>query len=507
MPPLLAAALAGTVIGGVTISATAASVIAYGITAIASIGAQFALNKLTSRKNKKGDPQLTAITIKQAIPVRTRAYGICKLGGALFYEDAIPLQFQPLVMGIIHCEGPVDGIIGYYLNESVTGISGFSGINLALPWAYYISVEGRAGTDTQTVNGLLSSRGFTGTLKGLCYSVMRCDQPYRPDRNFQYYFPNGIPTLRALLRTSKVYDPRDGGQVWATPSTWTFSRNTALIIMDFLTYYRMDAGGRQIPRGMGIPRSKINTASFAAFATLCDETVSSAYSINAADGSVIATPRNEPRYQCDGSYQMDEAPTDVLSRMLLTCDGTLYTDGDGLVCIRGGKWEEPTVLINDDMIISCELAAGNGKFEKFNRLKISFTATNMDYQVVEGHPLDDDADIAAFGVLSDELHVPMVQSYSQARRLAKIAMAKGNPEWHYGSLICTLAAMNVIGEQFVRVIHSLPGIDGPFLVHNVKLMLEKGQVELQLSSIDPTAYDWNPATDDATPPSPQGGTG
>jgi hypothetical protein len=127
MPPLLAAAITGLVIGGVEISATAATVIAYGITAVATIGAQFALNKLTARKDKKGDPQLTAITIKQAIPVRTRAYGICKLGGALFYEDAIPLQFQPLVMGIVHCEGPVDGIIGYYLNESATAYRAFPG--------------------------------------------------------------------------------------------------------------------------------------------------------------------------------------------------------------------------------------------------------------------------------------------------------------------------------------------------------------------------------------------
>jgi hypothetical protein len=143
----------------------------------------------------------------------------------------------------------------------------------------------------------------------------------------------------------------------------------------------------------------------------------------------------------------------------------------------------------------------------FNRLKISFTAWNLDYQVVEGHPLDDDDSIAEFGVLSQDLNVPYVSSYSQARRLARIAMMKGNPEWTYAKLTCTLAALNVLGEEFVHVTHSLPGIDGPFLVHNVVLRFDEGKVDLMLTSVDPTAYDWNPLTDDATPPSPQGGTG
>src|SRR4029079_1697402 len=134
---------------------------------------------------------------------------------------------------------------------------------------------------------------------------------------------------------------------------------------------------------------------------------------------------------------MDQAPADVLNRMLATCDGTLFTMADGTIGIRGGDYEDPTVLINDDMILECEITRSTGQLNAFNRLKISFTAWNMDYQVVEGHPLDDEDSIAEVGVLSQDLNVPYVSSYSQARRLARIAMMKGNPEWTYTKLTCT----------------------------------------------------------------------
>lgn len=514
MPPLIGPALLAVgvtaefaipVIGTVQL----ASVLAYGITTVATIGAQFAFNRLSAnRGRKRGDPQITAITIKQPIPVRTRAYGIVQLGGALFYEDAIPVVYERLIIGIVHCEGPVTQFLNYKLNDTYAGISAAvdtdpSGLNLALPWGTLVAVDGRRGTDSQAPVGQLAFlRGWTGKLNGLAHSCMVCAQPLgRPDKYFQFFFPNGIPTLKCIIATSKVYDPRDGGQTRGNEATWKFSRNPALIILNFLTYYKTDSKGRKIPRGMGLPRERINVDSFAAFASVCDQVYTTNYSVNPLDGSVGNTPVNEPRYRCDGAYQLDEAPTEVLNRLLATCDGTLFTGPDGLVNIRGGQWVAPTVQITDDMIISCDLSQGSGKFESFNRLKISFTATNMDYQVVEGEPWDDDADILENGVMAEDLSLPYVQSYAQSRRLAKIAMAKGNPQWHYNSLTCTLAALNCLGQEFVQVTHSLPGINGPFLVHSVKLRLDQGQVELQLSSIDPNCYSWNPATEDKAPPS------
>lgn len=522
MPPLIGAAIVAgieavgvTGLAGATVfGVSAATIIGYGVTTLALIGAQFAFNRMKAAHEKKtGDLQLTAVTIKQPIPVRTRAYGQVQLGGALFYEDAIPVIYQPLLLGIVHCEGPINRFLGIKLNDSISGVNGAagadaSGINASLPWAFYIDIESKRGTDTQAASFILNTqRGFTGQLKGLAYTVIMCTQMFRPDKYFQYYYPNGVPQIRVIAETSLVYDPRDGSQSWTDESTYKYSRNSAICIMDYLTRYKVDSSGRNIPRGMGLARSRINIASFIAFANICDQVYQSKYTINFADGSIVTSPRSEPRYCCDAIYSMDQAPVDVLNRMVATCDATLFTMADGTIGIRGGNYETPTVLINDDMILECEITRSTGQLNAFNRLKISFTAWNMDYQVIEGHPLDDNDSIADLGVLSQDLNVPYVSSYSQARRLARIAMMKGNPEWTYTKLTCTLAALNVLGEEFVHVTHSLPGIDGPFLVHNVTLRFDEGKVDLMLTSVDPAAYDWNPETDDATPPSPQGGTG
>src|SRR4051812_47640491 len=119
MPPLIASALVALTVGtSFEISATVATAIAYGITTIATVGAQFALNKLTRKPKDKGEPQFNQLTIRQATPVRTRIYGRVKTSGALFIEIAAPFEHANLVLGIIICEGPIDAIEEWWLNDT-----------------------------------------------------------------------------------------------------------------------------------------------------------------------------------------------------------------------------------------------------------------------------------------------------------------------------------------------------------------------------------------------------
>jgi hypothetical protein len=505
MPPAIAPALIGIAeaIGAGSIAATAIGTVAANVVVGAvAIGAQFALNKLLAKKPPKGDPQLTQMTIRQPIPVRQRAYGRCKIGGALFFEEAPAVVQAPLTLGIVHCEGPIDGIESFWLNDTLSRGAGLGGQNLALPWAFYTFMESRLGDDSQSVNSLLAPYGWTGTLNGLCYTVLQCRQPVQPEKNFQYYYPNGVPSVRILARCSKVYDPRSGSQDWNNKATWVWSRNPALIALDYLTFARTDADGISIPRGMGLPKSRINISSFIAFANLCDEPVRTIYAYDGY-GNPILSEGTEARYSCDGVYNMEEAPTEVLARILATCDAHLYTLADGTVGIRGGKWADPTVTIDDSMILQADLSQGNDKFTTFNQLKISITAINMDFQVVEGQPYDDVASQDEDGVLAQDLGLPFVQSYSQARRLAKIQMAKGNPRWRYNSLVCTLAALDALGEEFIRVRHSVVGIDEDFMILGFKL-IGGTTCELQLASISSEAYSWNPDLEDLAPPSTNG---
>jgi hypothetical protein len=496
MPPLLAGALISVAAtAGVTLGTTAAAVLAYGITTIATIGAQFALNKLTRKPREKGDPQFNQLTIRQATPVRTRIYGRVKTSGALFIEIAAPFEHANLVLGIVICEGPIDAMEEWWLNDTWSTSVGSS--NVSLPWGALIVHDFRLGSDTQTASALYTPYGYTGQLKGLAWTGIICIQPPIPIKQFQFYYPNGIPTIRVVARGAKVYHQ---GQDWNTPSTWTWTRNPAWIVLDYLTYAKIDASGTRVPRGMGLPKTRMNVASFQAFANICDESIVTRFTFDGF-GNVLDVPGTEPRYSCDGMYDMSQAPADVLNRLLETCDAHLFTMNDGTVGIRGGKWEVPTVTIDDSMILSADLTQGNEKYTVVNQFKITVTAPHCDYQQVEGEPYDDGDNQDINGVLAEDLSLPFVQSYSQARRLAKILMAKRNPRWRFNSLVCTLGALDALGEQFIHVTYSpggTPLIDDDFMILNFKL--NGNQVELQLASLDAEAYDWNGMTEDAVPP-------
>jgi len=47
-------------------------------------------------------------------------------------------------------------------------------------------------------------------------------------------FPNGLPTVTALVKGARVYDPRDGTQSATDPTTWKYSNNSALCAAHFM---------------------------------------------------------------------------------------------------------------------------------------------------------------------------------------------------------------------------------------------------------------------------------
>ena len=82
------------------------------------------------------------------------------------------------------------------------------------------SVTHYTGTQVQTVNATLVSAfsgigvTWTNALLGFCYSVVTL--PPRNSGGVQI----DLADFHAIVRGLKCYDPRDGGQVYATPSTW-----------------------------------------------------------------------------------------------------------------------------------------------------------------------------------------------------------------------------------------------------------------------------------------------
>nr|WP_246686258.1 phage tail protein [Methylobacterium sp. WL8] len=196
----------------------------------------------------------------------------------------------------------------------------------------------------------------------------------------------------------------------------------------------------------------------------------------------------------------NERRADVLAKLLATCDGELHQTPDGKIAIRGGLWTAPVITITDPHILSYEFDNGAGKLAAFNRLKITFTDPYNGYQQTEGDPWDDLAAQALSGeVVSQDLTVGMVTSHSQARRLAKIAMAKANPQNRL-TITTDLYGLLCIDQRIITLQITELGINGTFLITAFTENGDGATCKIALSSLDASAYAWDPASEEGVAP-------
>lgn len=477
MPPAVGAAifaaagasgLGGTILFGAGAAAfTLADAVGYAVITAATIGISLAIDSTDQTDTSQ------QIVTKQALPPRTMIYGRQKVGGALFLLETFGAT---LVQGIVHCVGPVDAFENWQLNDTDTGLAGGSlgGSNTADPWYDRVVIESHLGAVDQPASATLISRFPFWTsahqLKGLAYSVVYHRIPDDPRKNFQKTFPNGAPTLRTIIRGLTLYDPRTGATAW--------SDNCGICIRDYLVN----------PRGYMIPAGRINNASFAAFATLCATAVS-----RAAGGSV-------PRYAMGGVIDLTKAPKANLRDMLNACDAELMYLPDGTIGIQGGQWTDPTVTITPDMILGYQYQTASDALAAYNQLKITYTEPSADYQQIEGSPWNDLTSQAEIGTLVSDLQLPFVQAHSQARRLAKIKMAKDNPRHQLTLTVNFGAGLLAAGERTLRVQIPELIIDETFLVTKHEIASDLTRCTIGVASLSADAYAWNAALEEGDAP-------
>jgi hypothetical protein len=126
-------------------------------------------------------------------------------------------------------------------------------------------------------------------------------------------YQSGMPTIAFVVRgKNDIYDPRTG--------TRGFTANAALCIADYLTNATW---GFKADYDTSVPTGPLITS-----ANICDEAVARA-------SGVI-----EPRYTCNGSFQLSAKRSEILQNLLTSCAGRLtYTAG--LFIIYPAAWIGP----------------------------------------------------------------------------------------------------------------------------------------------------------------------
>ena len=454
------------------------------------------------------------VITRQSLPSRKRSYGLVSRGGdTAFQEYRAKLYWE-----ILHNQGQIDSFVAYFLGNTEVQLNGVSRDVLSgKPWAdpigttkSKVKIYSMTGTAAQTAFPQLVSAfavpGFGvwgGAIvdlsnhrwRGVAKSLIVYENITGADAT--KYYGSGVPPLRVILRSSLIYDPRNGAQIAdgdpdrPTDNGWTYSDNAGMVLLDYLRH--PDGWKRRAPgpsaRRM-VPISRFYLPEWLAFISCCDEDVT------------LQNGMTEKRWRLAGTYDLTGDPKTVLEDMQKACDAEVYIRGDGKIGIHGGRWMPPQITIPQKHIVSHSLKPGSGKLTAFNRLNLKYCDPEQDFQMVDADIWRDEDNIALRGeeiAHSDEL--TWCPSHRQCRAIGKIMLALNNPEWQ-GDVVTNAFGLKQKARENPTVSFEIPEyFDArPFRRTKYKPASNLSVVEWSICSVDKDAYDWNPAEDEGNAP-------
>lgn len=291
-------------------------------------------------------------------------------------------------------------------------------------------------------------------------------------------FPQGIPNITAVVKGCKCYDPRDGAQSLADPTTWQWTSNPAICLADYLTNadYGLAADWD----------TEIDEDALIEAANICDEFV----------------PLNQPgspteferRYSCDGTFTTDQKPKEIIEGLLTSMSGRLTFIG-GMWRIRAGAYRTPALtLTEDDLRGGIVVQSRITRRDNFNAVKGIFV-NRFTWQPADFPPVISDTAIAEDNgerVFKD-VSLPFTTSAGMAQRLAKIELLRGRQQITV-VLPCKLIAYQVQAGDTVAVDNEDFGWTGKvFEVVKSSIVLEDDGylgVDLELRETAANVFDW-----------------
>jgi hypothetical protein len=323
------------------------------------------------------------------IPV---VYGKRQVGLTRVFVESSGADNQYLYVAGVLCEGGGSGITAIdevYVDDKLVTFDGaltdgtLRGVSSS-DTNYYkggeslISIQGFFGLDNQSASSLLDeTTNWTSNhkLSGLAYVALRFKW------NQDAY--NGLPEVRVTVRGKKIYDPRldttkggSGSHRQDDPTTWAYSANSSLVLLDYLRNSRY---------GKGLPNDAFETnyETFKTSANTCDTQVtpySGASTINLFETNAVL----------DTEKKLIENVRELLIPMRAIFN---YTQGKYKIIIEGSGASQ--LLLTKDNVVSEVKIQGESKSEKYNRVIGTYTNPEKDYQSdTVSYPPFDDAHLA-----------------------------------------------------------------------------------------------------------------
>ncbi|MBX9700661.1 MAG: fibronectin type III domain-containing protein [Acetobacteraceae bacterium] len=392
-------AIAGTIAGAIglgSLGAAGVALVAGTIGTLVATATSMLMTTLT-RKPKSAGPATVAaqaqdqkIMLRGSVEARRVVYGRARISGPLLFAGSTGADQRFLHLVIALAGHRLAGVDEIWLDDApiATGSLDASGFVTEGRFAGKVRFGIHLGDQVQPDPFLLLEYpGWAASdlYLGIAYLHVRLEY----DREV---FTGGLPNISAVVRgKADIWDPRSG--------TTGYTENWALCVLDYL----------RAEFGLRCATDEIDTASFIAAANLSDEAVPT-------DGAGATT---EPRYTLNHSFRLDEAPGDVIERMVAAGAGALpYVAGQ--YRLFGGAYNTPTAsLTQSDFAGAVELVTRPPASETFNCVRGTCIDPGRAWQATEFPPLKDAAAIAADGEESwKEIELPAVLGLARAQRLA-----------------------------------------------------------------------------------------
>lgn len=459
-----------------------ATLIGAGITAAVSLGIS-ALLAPSIPSAAPLSPSDGQIAIRQAVPPRMKSFGTVELAGVVWWFD-VDAASSELHLGVALNHGQISAFDTYKIDNTEVTLDG-SGVIQTTPYSTLSgskSILTRTGAATETKYSEINSAFNVDEVRGdgVASMLVILDNFSTSENQFEN-FPNGQPQVKAIIDSSLCFDPRISTHVVTDKTTWAFSENPVICLLNYL----IDSEGY----GIAYARISSNIAEWKAAADYCDESITS-----------LSAGGSEARYRIAITYFLTDDPKNVVSRILSAFDGRIWMKRDGSVGVSVGNFTAPTVTIDDDHILSVEMTRGQDALTSIKGVRAQYMSPPHDYREQDCTPWPDASTVVA---LTDErvLNVDLVTcpSFSQCRRLMKRHYKRGTAAWH-GTIRTDLYGIKAIDERYINIKIDEIGIDTSFEVQRFSLDPSHLECLIDVIAVDETIDDWSPSAEESDAP-------
>lgn len=361
----------------------------------------------------------------------------------------------------------------------------------------YLRIRTYSGAAAQNIGSGLAAEypgKITATDSFAGIAAAAIDMVYSPD-----VFPQGPPSITAVMRGAKCYDPRldstvaggSGSHRIATPSTWAWTENPALHALR----YALWSSGLGLSYGRGITARTL--ADVVAAANQCD--ISTTFTLRKPD--TTTTTVTLPRHRCGMTISADAEPKTVMDSIVDTMAGEWAFDGPELRLRAGVKAASVASIDQTWLVESYEPGQEDdeqdpivtatqsiSREQRWNRVVGKCVDPAQRYQFLPYPAVSDAALISAKGEKRGDLDLPGVNHVAHAQHLASIEIRRRQA----GTLqVVQCDPRGELLQLFDVVTETIPdyGVSAkPFEVVGVDISLSEAPVRLMLREIADTIF-------------------